>query len=166
MAETIWRKPNIWEWTYDEEPGVGGTQYSVETVDGKIKWVYSEDRWGRSGEQSIADFAGFGPLWGEAPREVVEEMAAHFGLKDKAWMKEGYRDYSPVWWAVGMKKEAEAVAMLTAEDAHRRYHGQKTLLMLAAEEGLRDVVKRLIEMGADVNAPDEYGKSAADRLAR
>jgi hypothetical protein len=31
MAVTIWRNPKHllkWEWTYDEEPGIGGTMFA------------------------------------------------------------------------------------------------------------------------------------------
>ena len=155
----IWRnpeKPLRWEWTFDEEPGVGGTQYSVEVKDGKIEWRYTEDRWGRSDDQSFADFAEFGPMW-STPQEILPELIAHFAVGDRPWQQPGYVDYSPVWWAVDRFK-LEALSLITAEDAHRRYHSQRTLLMLAAEkpavEKPDSVVARLLSLGADPNAPN------------
>ena len=160
----IWRTPLKWAWTYDSEPGAGGTEYSVEIQPDAIAWAYSEDRWGRSEQQSHADFAEFGPLW-SAPDEVLGELAGHFGLQGKPWQKPGWVDYSPVWWAVDFAKP-EALGLLVPEDAHRRYHGQRTLLMLAAEKNAVEIIKRLLATGADPNARDEKGLTAADYLAQ
>jgi hypothetical protein len=86
MPVTIWRNPEHplkWEWTYDEEPGVGGTMFTLEVQGDKICWLYTEDRWGRDGEQTVANFADSGPLWDDAPPEVLAELSAHLGLKRK-----------------------------------------------------------------------------------
>ena len=156
MPLTIWRNPLQWVWTYDEEPGAGGTEYSVAITADKIEWRYSEDRWGRSDDQTFPDFGEFGPLW-DTPAEIKSEMAAHFGLSGKPWQAPGYRDYSPIWWLVDQKKEDEAVVSLKAEDVGRRYHGQQTLLMPAIQNQSGRIVKRLLELGADTGAADEHG---------
>src|SRR5690348_295488 len=131
-----------WGWTEDENPGAGGTEYAVEITADKVAWSYSEDRWGRSEEQSHADFAEFGPLW-ETPKEILDEMAGHFGISGRPWQEPGYRDYSPAWWAVYFSKP-NAVELAGGEDARRRYHGQRTLLMLAAEKNATPVMERLL----------------------
>jgi len=48
-------------WSEDQDPGIGGAEYSIEIKDGQINWSYTEDCWGRSGRQSLANFAEFGP---------------------------------------------------------------------------------------------------------
>jgi hypothetical protein len=151
----VWRKPSKWTWTTDAEPCTGSTEYSVEIKPDCVEWSYREDRWSRSDRQSHSDFATFGPLW-STPAEILNELARHFGLRGKPWQEPGYVDYSPVWRAV-YASEPNAHELLTGADANRRYHGQRTLLMLAAEKNAVLVVSRLLDMGANPNARDEYG---------
>ena len=122
-------------------------------------WEYTEDRWGRSGTQSFADFEEFGPLW-TPPQDILTELIAYLGVQSRPWMKPDYQDYSPIWWAVERFKQEEALALLSPLDSTRRYHGQRTLLMLAAEKNSPQVVERLLALGADPNAQDEYGTTA------
>lgn len=72
----IWRKPERqrWEWTFDEVPAIGGTEYSVEIRDGKLFWSYQEDRWGWDQEQLVGSFLETGPLC-DVPVEVLREMS-------------------------------------------------------------------------------------------
>lgn len=73
----IWRKPERcrWEWTFDDEPGIGGTEYSVEVREGKVCWSYREDRWGWDEDQEVGSFLETGPKC-EIPGEVLGEILA------------------------------------------------------------------------------------------
>jgi hypothetical protein len=150
MPETVWGSFPEWRWSYEEDLGAGDTEYLVRIADDKIAWKYTEDRWGRSGEQSFADFFLFGPLW-SVPQELVRELVKHFGVKEDApWLAPGYKDYSAAWWGVD-RQTPGVVDMVTPADAHRRYHGQRTLLMQAAQKSQVLVVERLLALGADGN---------------
>lgn len=146
-------------WTKDEDPDVCGSEFLIQFKDGQINWSYTEDRWGRSGRQSFADFLEFGPLW-ELPDRILAALIAHLKVSDRPWQKPGHVDYSPVWWALEWEKEDEVLALLTPADATRRYHGQRTLLMEAALKSRQRVVEQLLAAGADAAAQDEYGRTA------
>ncbi len=146
-------------WSEDKDPGIGGSEYSIQIKDGQINWSYTEDRWGRSGRQSLPDFAEFGPLW-QPPDGILAELIAHLNVSDCPWQKPGHVDYSPIWWALEWGKQDEALALLIPLDATRRYHGQRTLLMQAALKNAPRIVEQLLAAGADAKAQDEYGRTA------
>ena len=74
-------------------------------------------------------------------------LATHFKMADRPWQQPGTRTISPVWWAVTGFKEQEALNLLAPADATRRYHGQRSLLMLAAEKTALRVIGAIARVG-------------------